>query len=238
MIRGGLAFVLPIALNDNVASSPTRSAAVRMIQGTPMKLLTALTVLFFSLSVSLLLADDKPAEPKPADAKAEKDKKDSAEEIEKKLKEKIDAATKANENPQPAPGTNKTDTPKPEGPKLPAPTPGRIDQPDPKIIGTAPGSAAPKLKREGEFILSRRGRLIRSEGGSPMFAFDADSDKAAEAPMILLPCRLLQSMEELAADHGDRTVFLVSGQVFVYKGANYMLPTMMKPAIDKGNLQK
>jgi len=202
-----------------------------------MKLLAVFAALFLGLSVTLIAADDaKPADPKPADKK-EEPAKDSAEDVEKKLKEKIDAANKANENPLPVTPT-KTPEPKPEVPKLPAPTPGRIDQPDPKIIGVAPGTAAPKLKREGEFVLSRRGRLVRADGGQPMFAFDADSDKAAEAPMILLPCRLLQNMEELTADHGDRTVFILSGQVFVYRGANYILPTMMKPAIDKGNLQK
>jgi hypothetical protein len=197
----------------------------------PFTVLFAAFATTIALSLAIALADDavKPAAPK-SDVK-----KDSAEDVEKKLKDKIDAAAKAQAEGQPAP---KTVEPKPDGPRLPAPTPGRIDQPDPKIIGIAPGSAAPRLKREGEFVLSRRGRLVRSEGGQFLFAFDADTDKAGEAPMILMPCRLLQNMEEMTQEHGERTVFILSGQVFVYRGANHLLPTMMKPSIDKGNLQK
>ena len=120
---------------------------------------------------------------------------------------------------------------------MPAAAPTRVDQPDPRIIGIAPGSATPKLRREGEFVLNRRGRLVR-EGGQSLFAFDADTDKAAEAPMMLVPCRVLQNMEELAQEHGSDVVFLVTGQVFTYRGANHLLPTTMKLSIDKGNLKK
>ncbi len=193
-----------------------------------------LAMSFIITSIALLAADDKqPAPPAPA----EKSGGDTAADVEKKLKEKIDAATKAEDAGKPA-APIRRDDPRTDLPKLPAPTPGRIDQPDPRIIGIAPGGPAPKLRREGEFVLSRKGRMVRAEGGQLLFAFDADSDKADEAPMVLMPCRLLQNMEEMAQEHGDRTVFILSGQVFVYRGANHLLPTMMKPSIDRGNLQK
>lgn len=115
---------------------------------------------------------------------------------------------------------------------------GEVDSPDPRIVGIAPGAELPKLRREGEFVVNRRGRLLRTADGAAMFSFDADSRRAPEPPMFLMPCRMLQNMEQLAKDHGDETVFVLSGQVFVYRGANYLLPTMMKPAIDKGNLQQ
>ncbi len=184
-------------------------------------------------ALALYGADDAK---RPAPAATDK-AKDSAEDVEKKLKEKLDAADKAANEGKPATPI-RTEDPRTDLPKLPAPTPGRIDQPDPRIIGIAPGGSAPKLRREGEFVLSRRGRVVRTEGGQILFAFDADSDKSEEAPMFLMPCRLLQNMEEMSQEHGERTVFILSGQVFVYRGANYLLPTMMKPSIDRGNLKK
>jgi hypothetical protein len=194
-----------------------------------------------------------PAEPKPDPAKQ------SAEEIERQLKERLnkkdpDAKAPAGATPptaeKPAAGdkpattppatiapTTAPPTPDVAAPRFPSPA-ARIDQPDPRIVGTAPGLPAPTLRREGEFVLQRRGRLIRSEGAQPMFSFDADGPKAAEAPMYLLPCRLLQNMEELVREQGDQTVFILTGQVFVYRGANYLLPTLIKPAVEKGNLKK
>lgn len=187
----------------------------------------------------------------PADTK----KAPTAKEIEDALRAKL----KNTSEPRPAPA-NPTDTKKPAvnqtnqnskqngkqvgtSPK-PAPVPpsaasvGRTVSPDPRIIGTAPGQRRPKLRREGEFLINRRGRLVSSgDAAQKMFVFDADSAAAPETPMLLLPCRLLENMEALAKDRGDRMVFQLSGQVFAYRGANYLLPTMMRPAINKGNLR-
>jgi len=110
----------------------------------------------------------------------------------------------------------------------------KIDQ---AILGIAPEQPLPPLKREGEFLVGRRGRLVRSvEGKSLLFVFDADSAKAPELPMVVQPCRLRESMENLIVERGDSVVFIVSGQVHTYRGANYLLPTMMKLAVDQGNL--
>ena len=109
---------------------------------------------------------------------------------------------------------------------------------DPAIIGAAPGDGAPDLRREGEFIVSRRGRLLRhADGAHMLFAFDAADRESPEPPMILQPCQMLQNMEQIVAERGDQVVFIVSGQVFLYRGANHVLPTMMKLALDQGNLQ-
>ena len=109
---------------------------------------------------------------------------------------------------------------------------------DSAILGVAPGQEAPTLRREGDFVVSRRGRLVRSPDGAHMlFVFEADSRESPEPPMVLQRCRMLQSMEEIVQQRGDDVVFTVSGQVHVYRGANYLLPTMMKPAIDRGHLQ-
>ena len=190
-------------------------------------------------------AEKAPEKAAPSDAKAPATPP-TAEDIEKKLKDRLNnPPAKPSTDAKPADPAKAGEPGKPAGevkpddkkPALPAAAPTRVDQPDPRIIGIAPGSATPKLRREGEFVLNRRGRLVR-EGGQSLFAFDADTDKAAEAPMMLVPCRVLQNMEELAQEHGSDVVFLVTGQVFTYRGANHLLPTTMKLSIDKGNLKK
>ena len=123
---------------------------------------------------------------------------------------------------------------------------------DAALLGTAPGAGEGAgeaeepvlLRREGEFVLSRDGRLRRLEGSGDdplrpgvLFVFDADSADAGEPPMILQPCRLLESMEAIAARRGPDTVFTVTGQVYAYGGANYLLPTMMKVRVERDNLE-
>lgn len=105
--------------------------------------------------------------------------------------------------------------------------------------GVAPDLEAPKLIREGEFIRTRRGRIVQAEDGNQiLFVFDSDGPGMADPPMALVPCQLLQSMEEKVRKYGDQIVFVLSGQVLEYRHANYLLPTMMKLAIKRGNLIK
>ena len=106
-------------------------------------------------------------------------------------------------------------------------------------LGTAPGAAPVQLKREGSFVIMRKGRLVRGEGGmSPwMYVFDADKDGLADPPMFLSPCQALEDMEATVSEHGDSMVFTVSGQVFVYRQANYLLVTLWKLTPSRSNLQ-
>lgn len=107
---------------------------------------------------------------------------------------------------------------------------------DPNVIGSAPNEKKPPLRREGEFIIDRKGRLVRSgDGASMVFVFDADEKGNPEPPMVIMPCRMLQNMEDLVRERGDSIAFKLSGQVYTYRGANYLLPTMMKLAVDKDN---
>lgn len=113
----------------------------------------------------------------------------------------------------------------------------RVDV-DPAVLGVAPGQEPPPLRREGEFVVERRGRLVRStEGAHVLFVFEADDRKSPELPMILQACGLLETMENLVQQRGDQVVFKLSGQVHTYRGANYLLPTMMTVEVDQGNVQ-
>ncbi len=55
--------------------------------------------------------------------------------------------------------------------------------------------------------------------------------------MLLMPCRLLELMEDTVAESGDQTVFILSGRVYAYRGANYLMPTLMRQRLDLGNLR-
>lgn len=109
---------------------------------------------------------------------------------------------------------------------------------DPRVLGVAPGQKQPQLRREGEFIVNRRGRISQAPNGHQiLFVFEADSDTAPEPPMIITACQMLQNMEDIIRERGDQIVFIVSGQILVYRGINHLLPTMMRLAIDHGNLE-
>ena len=110
---------------------------------------------------------------------------------------------------------------------------------DSRVLGAAPGLSRPQFRREGEFIPLRRGRLIRAPSGNHMlFVFEADAKQDQEPPMVLMPCGALESMEREVVARGDRLVFRISGQVFRYRGANYLLPMVWDIPPDKGNFQK
>lgn len=114
-------------------------------------------------------------------------------------------------------------TPQPISPLAPAPTvredsiPG-LEDADFRL------TPAP-LRREGSFIIRQRASLARLPGGERVAVFHRDAAGRAERPMVLLPCLTLQTMEQLAADAGGDTAFLITGQVYAYRGVNYLLPT-------------
>lgn len=87
------------------------------------------------------------------------------------------------------------------------------------------------LQREGGVITLRRGRLIRGPSGGWMFTFDAGASDAPgtepiDAPLGVMPCRLLDEMEAVASRRGERVTMTVSGRVFLYDQQNFLLPTM------------
>jgi hypothetical protein len=125
------------------------------------------------------------------------------------------------------------------------PSPTRSGQPreaiqlDPEVLGVAPGGERPALRPEGQFIINRRARMVQSaDGNRSVLVFEADSAEAAEPPMILLPCRILEDMETLVEERGDQLIFIISGQITAYRGVNHLLPTMMREAADPANLRR
>lgn len=117
---------------------------------------------------------------------------------------------------------------------------------DEALRGVKPDQAEQdKLRREGEYLVNRAGRLTRGLGGAigggadnVLFAFEADGPdpESAEPPMMVMPCKLLELMEDTVAERGDQLVFMISGRVHMYRGANYLLPTTMRLEYDLGNV--
>ncbi|MBI1371978.1 MAG: hypothetical protein GC159_04355 [Phycisphaera sp.] len=107
------------------------------------------------------------------------------------------------------------------------------------IAGTAPALPTGPLRPQGSLVISRRGRMIRASGGMTpwAFVFESDGPTLKDPPMFLMPCEELQQMEQVIDRKQDRAVFEVSGEVYVYRGANYLLPTRMGEVQDRGNLR-
>ncbi|MEM8739241.1 MAG: hypothetical protein AAGG38_12315 [Planctomycetota bacterium] len=99
-----------------------------------------------------------------------------------------------------------------------------------------------KLRREGEYLVHRAGRLVRgiTAGGltNVLFAFEADGEDpaAAEPPMRIMPNKLLELMEDTVIERGDQAVFIVSGRIHAYRGSNHLLVTTVRQPAYSENL--
>ena len=97
-------------------------------------------------------------------------------------------------------------------------------------------SAAPTLRPEGATLVNRPGRILRS-GDSWNFVFESDHPDHPEPPMKLLASRGVELMAVAAAENQRGLVFLVSGEVTIFNGENYFLPTFVIRRIEMGNLR-
>ncbi len=94
----------------------------------------------------------------------------------------------------------------------------------PEAAGIATGDLLP----EGTRLVDRRGKIRRTGGGGYMIVFDADATGEVDPPMMLLPCRLLERLARMAAGAGDEAAVLISGEVTIHGGRNYLLPTVYR----------
>ena len=88
-------------------------------------------------------------------------------------------------------------------------------------------SAREPLVREGTFVLRRKARIVRTDGGAWAVALDGDGESPADdAPMVLLPCMMLERLERVAGEGGEGMPVEISGRVTAYKGRNFVLPAL------------
>lgn len=76
------------------------------------------------------------------------------------------------------------------------------------------------------FLAHRRARIIRTDDGRLAARLDGGADGHTEGPMILLPCQNLAGIDAVLDTQGEAASFTLSGEVVVYKGRNYLLPSM------------
>ena len=99
----------------------------------------------------------------------------------------------------------------------------------------APVPAAPR--QEGDYLVTRRGRVIGGGGGGPvLFAFSADGANADDAPVVLMPCGLLADLEDQARASNIAPEFALSGRIYAYRGVNHVLPTSYRTVPRRDNL--
>ena len=83
--------------------------------------------------------------------------------------------------------------------------------------------------REGSYLLQVRGTMRRDAvDGSWHFLPDRTDEEAPALSIDLpmLPCKMLTNMQGVVEGSPDQSfVFDLSGQVFIYRGRNYLLPT-------------
>ena len=90
---------------------------------------------------------------------------------------------------------------------------------------------------EGFQLVSRLGRIVQ-EGQGWVFVFESDHPDHAEPPVKLLPNQKLESMVRETRAAVNSPVFILSGEVFVYFGENYLLPRLALRKPQSGNLSK
>jgi len=102
-----------------------------------------------------------------------------------------------------------------------------LSEPSPLAANLA-AAPAENLLREGATLLSRRGKIRRTEAGAFIFVLDADAEGLGDPPLILLPCLLLERIERHVRRAGVEAPALLSGHVYTYRGCNYLLPTVYR----------
>ncbi len=88
-----------------------------------------------------------------------------------------------------------------------------------------PNAAQPQtLKREGDYVRDRLGRLTKSADGSQEeFTFESDGRTMQDPPVIILPNLKLMAMENAVNASNRDLRFRITGPVTEYKGRNYIL---------------
>lgn len=104
------------------------------------------------------------------------------------------------------------------------------DTPTSIAVSAPDGRAADRLPtlQENTAVVNRRGKITRDRSGGWMLVLDADASGLADPPLKLLPCMLLEDIEDYARRTGNNSPIIVTGQVYLYSGQNHLLPTVYR----------
>lgn len=102
--------------------------------------------------------------------------------------------------------------------------------------GNSNGLTNGRLIAEESSVVNRRGKITRDSSGGWLFVFDADATGLADPPLRLLPCLLLERIEDYARRQGNNSPALISGTMYLYSGRNYLMPTVFRIPHERRNL--
>ncbi len=88
---------------------------------------------------------------------------------------------------------------------------------------------------ENTMLINRSGRIIPAESGY-MLTFEDQGLNPKDAPIRLLPNRMLETAVALSAGGSKGVVFIVSGEVTAHRGTNYLLLRKVLVRRNLGNL--
>lgn len=111
-----------------------------------------------------------------------------------------------------------------------------VDRSETRAGDLASGSGGATVP-DGTPLISRPGRLVR-DGRWWTFVFESDRREYPEPPMRLLPNQHLESMLRASGRGVNGVVFVVSGEVTLFVGENYLLARAVMRRMDMGNLRK
>ena len=94
-----------------------------------------------------------------------------------------------------------------------------------RTAGTDTVAAAPGVRRwrEGVFLTRRSGTLIKARTGDWIFVPRPTAEGSFDPPLVLLPSQNLERLENAIGAGVDRPAVSISGQVFAYRGHDYLL---------------
>jgi hypothetical protein len=100
-----------------------------------------------------------------------------------------------------------------------------VDSPPPAAVPSASPASRPALPLgQGNVLSDRVVQVVPEKHDGWLTAVFVGDNTLQEPPMRLLPCRMLERAQKLAATESQRTpVLIVSGEVFPYRGYNYLL---------------
>ncbi|MHC5113588.1 MAG: hypothetical protein ACYTGP_04070 [Planctomycetota bacterium] len=115
-------------------------------------------------------------------------------------------------------------TPPATSPEPPAPNVAKTPPAGPPVMAARPGRTS--VLREGSRIVRVPGRVQRNARGEWVFEIHPDDTTSPGHRMTVLPCSHLGELEHMVSSApGFDLEFEMTGQMYVYRGRNYLLPT-------------
>ncbi len=105
-----------------------------------------------------------------------------------------------------------------------------------RSIDTGETTTSVSGPREGQLLVSRRGRLGRGPTGAWVWVQDSDVNGLSDPSLILLPSRKTAELEAYGGYGWLGQPMLISGEVFTYRGRHFLRPTAWKIVRERPNL--